>query len=53
VARHARRLLFVVFVDFKKAFDSVRREFLLERCRRLGIHGEFLTVLVAMYDRVL
>jgi sorting nexin-29 len=51
-ARHARRLLFVVFVDFKKAFDSVRREFLLERCRRLGIHGEFLNVLVAMYDRV-
>ena len=51
-ARQARRLLFVVFVDFRKAFDRVRRELLLERCRQLGIHGEFLGVLVAMYERV-
>jgi sorting nexin-29 len=51
-ARQARRLLFVVFVDFKKAFDRVRRELLLERCRRLGIHGPFLAVLAAMYERV-
>jgi hypothetical protein len=49
--------LFVVFVDFKKAFDKVRRAFdkvrrdlLLERCRKLGVHGPFLDMLVALYD---
>jgi hypothetical protein len=41
-----------VFVDFKKAFDRVRRDLLLERCRELGIHGEFLALLVKLYDRV-
>ena len=51
-AQHDRRLLYVVFVDFKKAFDKVRRDLLLERCRELGIHGEFLAVLVALYDQV-
>jgi hypothetical protein len=38
-AQHDRRLLYVVFVDFKKAFDTVLRDLLLERCRELGIHG--------------
>jgi hypothetical protein len=33
-----------VFVDFKKAFDRVRRDLLLERCRELGIHSEFLAL---------
>jgi hypothetical protein len=35
-----------------KAFDRVRRDLLLERCRELGIHGEFLALLVKMYDRI-
>jgi hypothetical protein len=52
VAQHSRRRLFVVFVDFKKAFDKVRRDLLLERCRKLGVHGPFLDMLVALYDRV-
>ena len=51
-AQHNGQLLFVVFVDFKKAFDRVRRDLLLERCRELGIHGEFLALLVKMYDRI-
>jgi sorting nexin-29 len=52
VARHRRRRLFVVFVDFKKAFDLVRRDLLLERCRELGVHGPFMDMLVALYDQV-
>ena len=52
VARHRRRRLFVVFVDFRKAFDTVRRDLLLERCKELGVHGPFLDMLVALYDRV-
>jgi hypothetical protein len=51
-AQHNGQLLFVVFVDFKKASDRVRRDLLLERCRELGIHGEFLALLVKMYDRI-
>jgi len=52
VARHQRRRLYVVFVDFRKAFDTVRRDLLIERCRELGVHGVFLDMLVSMYDRV-
>lgn len=51
-AQHAKRRLFVVFVDFKKAFDKVRRDLLLERCRELGVHGPFLDMLVALYENV-
>ena len=51
-AKHRRQLLYVVFVDFRKAFDKVRRDLLLERCRQLGIHGQFMELLVALYDRV-
>jgi hypothetical protein len=52
VARHRRRRLYVVFVDFRKAFDKVRRDLLLERCREVGVHGPFMEMLVALYDRV-
>lgn len=51
-AHHDRRRLYVVFVDFKKAFDRVRRDLLLERCRELGVHGPFLDMLVALYEHV-
>jgi len=51
-AQHNRQRLYVVFVDFKKAFDRVRRDLLLERCRELGIHGLFLDLLVKLYDNV-
>jgi sorting nexin-29 len=51
-AQHNRQRLFVVFVDFKKAFDTVRRDLLLERCRQLGVHGQFMEMLVGLYDRV-
>jgi hypothetical protein len=42
--------LWAVFVDFSKAFDTVHRDLLLERCRTLGIHGAFLDALVMLYD---
>jgi sorting nexin-29 len=51
-AQHSKRRLYVVFVDFKKAFDKVRRDLLLERCRELGVHGPFLQMLVALYEHV-
>ena len=51
-ARWQRRRLWVVFVDFSKAFDKVRRDVLIERCRELGVHGPFLDSLVMLYDEV-
>jgi sorting nexin-29 len=51
-ARHNKRKLYVVFVDFKKAFDTVPRDLLLERCRQLGIHGRFLSLLERLYDTI-
>ena len=43
--RHARRPLYVCYVDFVKAFDMVRREEIVARAQQLGIHGEFLVAL--------
>jgi hypothetical protein len=42
-----------VFVDFRKAFDLVRRDLLIARCRELGVHGPFLEAIIALYDKVL
>lgn len=52
-ARHLHKQLWVTFVDFKKAFDLVRRDLLLDRCRQLGIHGEFMDALVMLYDNII
>lgn len=51
-ARHQRKKLYVVFIDFKKAFDTVPRDLLLARCRQLGIHGRFLSLLERLYDTI-
>ena len=52
MARHNKKRLYVVFVDFKKAFDTVRRDVMIARCRQLGVHGQFLDTLVLLYDKV-
>lgn len=45
--------LYVAFVDFKKAFDSVNHQKLLEAIRSEGIKGKFLSLLKSMYDSLL
>ena len=52
MARHNKKRLYVVFVDFKKAFDTVRRDVMIARCQQLGVHGRFLDTLVLLYDKV-
>ena len=42
-----------LFVDFEKAFDTVPRSEMLNRCRALGMHGAFLGAITAMYDNIL
>jgi hypothetical protein len=51
-ARWQSQRLYVVFVDFKKAFDRVRRDVLLERCSQVGVHGPFLSAVTMLYDKV-
>ena len=42
--------LYVAFVDFKKAFDSVKHDKLIECVKNEGIKGRFLAALKAMYS---
>jgi len=44
--------LFVAFVDFRKAFDSVNRASLWEILKNNGIQGKMLRILRAMYSAV-
>jgi hypothetical protein len=44
--------LYVCFVDFVKAFDMVRRDLLWFRLEALGLKGQFLDALCAMYADV-
>jgi hypothetical protein len=43
--RHHKQLLYVCYVDFRKAFDMARREEMLARAQQLGMHGQFLQAL--------
>jgi hypothetical protein len=47
------RKLYVAFVDFKKAFDSVRHDKLLECLNMQGVRGRFLIAIKAMYSSLL
>jgi hypothetical protein len=52
-AQWQKKRLYVVFVDFRKAFDTVRRDVMLDRCRQLaGVHGRFLGALCLLYEKV-
>jgi hypothetical protein len=50
-AQHNKHSLFVAFVYFETAFYTVRQDLLLERCRQLGVHGQFMDMLVVLCDR--
>lgn len=41
--------LFCCFVDFRKAYDKVRRDKLMARLAQLGVHGHMLQAIVHMY----
>ena len=50
LSRHKK--LFVAFIDFKKAFDSVNRDALWTILNHYGIKGKIVNVLKSMYDDV-
>ena len=41
--------LFACFVDFKKAYDLVRRDLLMKCLADIGLRGEMLTAICSMY----
>ena len=53
VVNKGKRHLFVAFVDFKKAYDTVERDLLFDRLKVLGINGLFFQTIKAMYQKTL
>ena len=51
VVKKGKRKLFVAFIDFKKAYDTVDRDLLLKRLKHLGINGLFLKNIASMYEK--
>jgi len=50
--REEGKPVYAAFIDFKKAYDSVRRPLLWDCLRSLGIHGSFLDSVIGMYRHV-
>ena len=48
----SRSYLFVCFVDFRAAFDTVWRKALLYKLLKMGVAGNFLNVIDSMYSNV-
>lgn len=50
--RYSNRL-YCCFVDFHKAYDSVRRDLLVKRLNTLGMYGNMLNAIIQMYRDVM
>ena len=46
------RKLYVAFIDFRKAYDTVNRDILFYRLKMLGIGGIFLNNIKAIYKKL-
>ena len=51
VVKKNKKKLYVVFIDFKKAYDTVNRNRLFDKLRKLGINGTYMKNIEAMYKR--
>ena len=51
VVKRGKKRLYAAFIDFKKAYDTVNRDLLLERLKSLGINGIFMHNIAAMYTK--
>ena len=48
--RKLKRLsTYAVFVDFRQAYDRINRKYLFKKLQKLGIYGEMLTIIGAIY----
>ena len=53
INRASKSYLFVCFVDFRAAFDTVWRRAMLYKLVKMGVGGNFLDVIDSMYQNVL
>ena len=44
--------LYVCYVDLKKAYDTIPRDLLWHKLQRIGVHGDFLRAVQALYAEV-
>lgn len=51
IVKKNKKRLYVVFIDFKKAYDTVNRKLLYEKLKNLGINGTFMRNIEAMYRK--
>ena len=51
-ARKTRNNLFLLYIDFEKAYDQVPRQSLFNELKRLGCGKKFLTVLLTIYSDI-
>ena len=51
VVKKNKQKLYAVFIDFKKAYDTVNRELLIKRLQSVGINGIFMRNIMAMYEK--
>lgn len=51
-ARADKQPLYACYVDFKKAYDTIPRDLLWLKLQRIGVHGEFLQAVQALYAEV-
>ena len=52
IIKSEKKKLYVAFIDFRKAYDTVNRSLLLLRIQRLGIKGLFYRNIKAMYNSI-
>lgn len=48
--KHARKPLYLCFVDLKSAYDKVQWQLLWQLLQRLGVHGGMLGAIQSLYD---
>ena len=53
IVKRNKKKLYVAFIDFKKAYDRVNHDVLLQRLKTLGINGIFLRNIESMYKHTL
>ena len=44
------KYLYACFVDFQKAYDSIKRDGLKRKLEQLGIKGDFLDIITSIYN---
>ena len=52
IVKHEKRKLFVAFIDFRKAYDSINRNDLFFKLKQMEIRGLFLDNLKSLYSLI-